>query len=947
MGAYAGREEELRPSQSQSTLEFLSKYLSGIRNTLWELLLLRLAWRPLLQAYGKSRQRHSDRMLFVALLAAARASSDGGAFGAWSSEHELPVFNFTLDQTTAAGAATASTYYRATHQEKTQWGRNASDTLFELGNDRLVVLASSFGYVQVRQDELGPKLLNDVDAKSAQFGGGLVYVLDAATRQVLATSWFRPGQRRSFGLGFARQLQDAAGAGGVALVREVVTPFGDEPVVLSVVELTAKTAARNVTVVEVWGTAMYQQQQCTAAGDTCTSAARRAYQEAHYDQTTSLNASAATIVTTTKAKADVLQALPSPWDPRPPQTFMLAADAHTTVNTLGCDAAAFYGRGGAPDPALITQCTPGGAAGGGAMILERTLTLQPGKATTLFNVYGYVPSGYTLAGLAEKWSNAPAAAAARAALPSQWSSNIVFFNASGTAEGRAVSREVSWHGGMLRQALTRYDFFNESVLDQGSQYRYGAGFEGAARDPLQHALGLLNSAPELAKSVLRMQMQQLVPPAAWGPPRPAGPYGANDSSWNAAYALSGNGMVDTITYGGTQLSGASDLELYLLNCFAEYVLATKDAAFLAERIPYRFKLEFLKKGEKNDRSVLEIVAAAFAYLVNHTATGKHGIIRVQSGDWNDGSSGLAGCSAADAACKHKVQAEAESLMNTAMATHIMKRLAAALTLAHADSSVIDVGEVQAFGEQQTRALFAHGLNPSGWINRFWVGGKRGFVGTDAKGDPLGMTLEPQPWPLMAGVLNAAQAQTLVENLNRHLASKLGYNQMRTGHFWAALVHPAIMGVAKVNKSKAWDLWTASSLANEATMYPKIWAGIWTSADYVRAESGQSGGSAFPAFCTHRHAWPLVSLATALVGVNFTAAGATISPAVPARLGAFDYASSLVRVSRDACGRYSGSLTPARQTTSCEVRLVGEQGRETVVGRAESCGPAAPVRFFEN
>eukprot|EP01046_Picozoa_sp_COSAG06_P078774 COSAG06_NODE_26327_length_617_cov_0.826255_2_plen_65_part_01 len=39
------------------------------------------------------------------------------------------------------------------------------------------------------------------------------------------------------------------------------------------------------------------------------------------------------------------------------------------------------------------------------------------------------------------------------------------FNASGKP---AVGREVRWNGGYVRQALTKYDFFNESVLDQGS-----------------------------------------------------------------------------------------------------------------------------------------------------------------------------------------------------------------------------------------------------------------------------------------------------------------------------------------------------------------------------------------------------------------------------------------------------------------------------------------------
>ena len=86
----------------------------------------------------------------------------------------------------------------------------------------------------------------------------------------------------------------------------------------------------------------------------------------------------------------------------------------------------------------------------------------------------------------------------------------------------------------LKTWLQFYDYFNESVLDQGSQYRYGSGFEGAARDPLQHLLALIHSAPERAASVLRMQLQTMVPPEAWGPPKPSGPFHPSDDSWNTA-----------------------------------------------------------------------------------------------------------------------------------------------------------------------------------------------------------------------------------------------------------------------------------------------------------------------------------------------------------------------------------------------------------------------------
>lgn len=39
--------------------------------------------------------------------------------------------------------------------------------------------------------------------------------------------------------------------------------------------------------------------------------------------------------------------------------------------------------------------------------------------------------------------------------------------------------------------------------------------------------------------------------------------------------------------------------------------------------------------------------------------------------------------------------------------------------------------------------------------------------------------------------------------------------------WAALSYPMVMGVATVNKTKAWEEWTKASLANEARNYPTM------------------------------------------------------------------------------------------------------------------------------
>ena len=918
--------------------------------------------------------------------------------------------------------------------------------------------------MQVRQDEQGPKFLQDVDPSSHQYGGGIVYVVDSATRELLASSWYtgQPALRRRFGIGYMSVVQNASsgaqqqqqrtaavavgssgractlsqalgcyndtdcpscsagpvlpvyqpqlhdkvtlpacasachglsyavagidggnhcwcgnasdlssagakararpagecqvsschadpsekcgGTGrllaysfvcdgpapappapterGIGLQHELFVPFGDDPVVLSTVNVAnSAQKSRNVSVITVWGTQMYQLQQCQETGGSCTSEQRRAFQRNHYTTATRLFYGPHDpdhAVSATTAASNVSAAQPTHWDATPPETFLsavpstpaaAAAAAAGDSVTFGCDAAAFYGAKGAASPAAKVACDPSGASDNGAMILERSVLLPAGGSITLHSVYGYAPSGFFVDKLIEKYGTAEAVNAARAGLGPAWMAATVGFNASGKP---AVGREVRWNGGYVRQALTKYDFFNESVLDQGSQYRYGAGFEGAARDPLQHLLPLIHSAPERAASVLRMQLQTMVPPEAWGPPKPSGPFHPSNDTWNTAYALWGSGRVNDIDF-GVILNGASDLEIYLLLASSEYLLATKNVEFLAERIPFKFKVS---QSAVPDRSVLQAIVDAYRYLVNHTSTGQHGLMRVQSGDWNDGFSALAGCK--DSACQIAVQAQGESIANSAMMTFVLERFAQALELCKVDKSVLDVAEVRAFAKAQTAAVRQYGWNGQ-WVNRAWLP-QKGFVGTNAKGDHLGMTMEPQSWVLLSSMLNASEQSALLQSLGQ-LDCALSWKQSATGHMWVALNHPMVMGVAMVNKTLAWEKWMQSSLANEASLYPTLWPGVWTAADYISTGVGRSGGGAFPAFNTHRHAWPLFSLATSLVGIEFTRDGATIRPAgLPQDLGAFAFTSRLANVSRSDDGAFAGTLRPLHKTEACVVTV---------------------------
>ena len=84
------------------------------------------------------------------------AEYGSGHFGRWTEdEFGLPAFAYTCNQTTdplAVSPIKPGTLLPNEH-------------IHQVGNDRITAIASNFGHVRVRQDEGGPKILNDVEER--------------------------------------------------------------------------------------------------------------------------------------------------------------------------------------------------------------------------------------------------------------------------------------------------------------------------------------------------------------------------------------------------------------------------------------------------------------------------------------------------------------------------------------------------------------------------------------------------------------------------------------------------------------------------------------------------------------------------------------------------------------------------------------------------------------
>jgi len=170
-----------------------------------------------------------------------------GYFGKWiKDEFGLPAFHYTCDQTTDPKAVTQVNPGILTSTEH----------VHQVGNDRIVAIASNFGHVRVRQDEGAPKFLNDYSPDRGWFGGGFGYLTDG---KVTLSSYF-PGDAKSFdrvfGSGYFRKKVTGQ---SFAIDHVIFAPFGDDPVLLSQVAITnSGTAEATLRWIEYWGCQLYQ-----------------------------------------------------------------------------------------------------------------------------------------------------------------------------------------------------------------------------------------------------------------------------------------------------------------------------------------------------------------------------------------------------------------------------------------------------------------------------------------------------------------------------------------------------------------------------------------------------------------------------------------------------------------------------------------------------------------
>ena len=351
---------------------------------------------------------------------------------------------------------------------------------------------------------------------------------------------------------------------------------------------------------------------------------------------------------------------------------------------------------------------------------------------------------------------------------------------------------------------------------------------------------------------------------------------------------------------------------------------------------------------------------SFLHLRDSIGVGKHGLIRLQTADHNDGILGQFKAQNASHANHSVAVKSGESVMNAALAAYALRQYAEALTLlggqAERVASVVTFADAQrAAAARSWSACPADGSGPpgvSGWLLRAYLGdetmGWRGQCGgKELPGQPAGgsMWTETQSWALLGDVTPANRTASLLQAIEAiaRKPSPIGAlnvppNAMEDigtsyGGVWACGSQALIQALGKSGQSSTFDEFRKNLLGTHAEVYPEIFFGVtsgtdvWNSAlstwpGSTRCEyQSPDGLDGHPAHggCNElalgllnswQHSVPLWSLGS-LVGLEFDAGGMRLVPELPS-LPSFAIATALFGVERARGAgetRYSGWWSP--------------------------------------
>ncbi|MEV3853675.1 hypothetical protein AB0J38_05025 [Streptomyces sp. NPDC050095] len=381
--------------------------------------------------------------------------------------------------------------------------------------------------------------------------------------------------------------------------------------------------------------------------------------------------------------------------------------------------------------------------------------------------------------------------------------------------------EIPWHAALLTGGACADGLLGGHTLDQASAYSYRHGFNGAARDPLQHALPLVYTEPDLALSVLRNT-------CAWASPDGELPY-----------------SLDAEQQPRTDLFSPSDQNLWALWLAAEYAAATGDLAAFAEPVGFH------PVHGAAEVTLAEHLRRQFRYQVDVVGTGEHGHVRIRNADWNDLALDEPGTD------RQTMIERGESVLNSAMAAWVLP-VYAGLTERLGDRAT--AAEARTFAERLRQAVAGE------WNGRWF---RRAHGPGDAPVGEHDLWLEVQPWAVLCGAADDSRARELFATIDElcvqgsPLGARLRWPAPETdrGSIWYAINQTLVWAAARIDPAFAHDQWRRMSLRAHAAAYPEIWEGTLSGPDAYLAPGSERPGQtwALPDVGVAMQAWPVGNL----------------------------------------------------------------------------------------
>ncbi len=799
------------------------------------------------------------------------STAGGGNFGTWTKDaYGLPAYDLTMDNSILPTSPT-------------QEG-GASEIEHQIGNDHIIADASANGYVSLWSQDRLYEWVNHYDSASEHYSGGFGYLNfnNKLVSDLYAGLANDPAMSRTFGVGYYdKQLS----SGAININHRIYAPFGNDPVLLDDVVITNNSSTSlNATWYEYWDVnPLY-----------VTNNIYRGFSSPVFNP-----------------KDRTLSVVQDPLDGDFKPLSIFASSLNSPLSGFETSAKAFFGSGTVTQPAevlsnkvtnSISPPVANGQVGSTLFVFRSPFHLAPGASTTLRYAYGSADPDAVdtlVAHFASSSGNFKASEQAWNA----WLPRVEIRKSDAW-----LGRELAWDAYMLRSGTTYEECSGEHIISQGGYYQYASGgMQVAYRDPLQFALPMIYSDPNLASQIILYSAKEQSPTGVT-------PYETKSLCQQADVGVS------------------DDNDVWLLLAAAEYGLATKNFSLFRQQVPY---------SNGTTATLWEHLQVAFKH--QESLKGPHGdYLSGASGDWSDFST-------------YFLHMTESTLVTAQLAT--VYPLMAELAVALGDTKFASLLNTSAALD---KVAVTKAWTKAGWYIRGWD--KNGQIGTGA------IFEEPQPWAMLAGIPTIEQSKELLSNIRRFLTgigapsylngpSKIGSSQsparndpkvtertnttvgvgtnnaVYVGGTWYSLNGTLVWGMANLDPQvpgaavDAFDEYLRNTLFAHATAFPNNWDGIISVDDACNSFYSTSPGSCgigltntYQGQIMHQPAWSLFDT-IALSGIVPTASGYDITPHWPAQNFSVEFPDiGLARSPNSLKGYFLLSANPNRQSSASSNHL---------------------------